>query len=425
VSADVVRTNGKIWLHKRCPDHGLEVVLESSNSNFYFIAPTSGSQCEPASDCCGPETVLPNEPAGPTCVALIEITDGCNLECPLCFASSAPGNRFQMSLTEFSSRIEKTIESRGKIDILMISGGEPTLHPKLNQMLALASAEPNIGRILMNTNGLLLHRSERVAQALLDHRKKLEVYLQFDSLVQNTVQTLRGDASIISEKQLALDWLEQHDLPTTLAVTMRRNTSVEELRDVIRIAFDRKNIRGCTFQPAFASGRHAAPFDPQDRLTTPDAVELICNACPDLFEHSAFTNLPCSHPNCAIVAYYYRDGNRLWPLTSDIAPDDSIRDRINFDIDDLKNACGCETTELGQYISRAELSPENSFRVVVKPFMDRFNLNKDRSRQCCTHVVGPGGKLMSFCEYNVHRERLEWDVNSADQLSCDPSTGCC
>ena len=406
LTAEIVKDNGAVFLRKVCPVHGEELVLESSSEDFYFVSPVAAELSSPK---------IMEEPLGPSCVALLEITDACNLECPLCFSESNPHRGYFMSLEEFKSRIGGLLNRKKSLDIVMISGGEPTVHPELGAMLKFATSNPAIGRVLLNTNGVLLASNKQLQDSILANREKLEIYLQLDSLEEATTLRIRGKSSLLERKLTTVNWLTENNLPTTFAVALSqvapadRDAQREDLSRLFSLALGSSSIRGVTLQPAFRSGRYDLPAG--ERLTTPDVVKLACAACPDLFNHQAFTNLPCSHPNCAIVAYFFRKSGKLWPLSQDIVPIASIKNRINYNLDDLK-ACGCEATELGRYIASSETSADNSFRIVVKPFMDRFTLNRDRTKQCCTHVVGPDSQAMSFCEYNVFRNQLNWNVNS-------------
>lgn len=415
VAAAVVDRGGAVWLLKECPTHGREEVLESSSRDFYRLTPER--TCCQGIGCCEPQATGPQrsnppagEPIGPSCVTLFEITDRCNLSCPVCFASSAPSLSYLMSLDEFRARLRSATAKRGALDIVMLSGGEPTTHPEFELFLEELDRSPLVKRVLLNTNGVLIAHSAGLRSTLERLRSKLEVYLQFDGTEAETSACLRGDAELLPTKRTALEKLAELKLPVTLAVTMTPALGNNELGTLLDTALSLPHVRGVTFQPAFRSGRFELQEELNQRLTTPDIVSRICAARPEVFRRDAFTNLPCSHPNCAIVAYFYRASGTLWPLCSTVSPDESLRDRIDFTLEDLMQ-CGCDTTELGQFIRGAELSAENSFRIVIKPFMDRFTLNRARTELCCTHVVGPEGRLMSFCEYNVFRQSLNWNRN--------------
>lgn len=441
VRAQVVRVDGAIYLKKRCPTHGESLILESAREDFYHVAPlpsterNAGCGCGPAG--CGPrDEAVPAEQGGggqesifgPTCVALIEITDACNLTCPLCFAASSPQQRYFMSVQEYSRRLEQTAASRGGLDLWMISGGEPTVHPEFLELVRIACAREDVKRVIINTNGVRLAKQEGLRRGLAALRDRIEVYLQLDALDGPQTEALRGKGDALLEDKLeALRWMNEAKLAVTLAITLPEWMSAARLAPLLTLALETPCVRGITVQPAFASGRHTPAFAPNKRKTTPEVIDMICEAKPELFHPRAFANLPCSHPNCAVVAYYYRHQGKMWPLNEELEPLESLRGRIDYNLEDLAEVCGCESTELGQYITRAEMSPDHGFRIVVKPFMDRFNLNRDRSAMCCTHVVGPDEQLMSFCEYNIFRQQLKWNVNTPEraQGGCGGGAGGC
>ncbi len=105
VEAQAIEQNGARYLLKACPEHGQEQVLESSSTDLFFDAPLT-HEAHNALSRKGSALV---SPLGPTCVALVEITDGCNLECPVCFASSRPGNRLAPSTVLAPSLAPSTV----------------------------------------------------------------------------------------------------------------------------------------------------------------------------------------------------------------------------------------------------------------------------------------------------------------------------
>jgi len=65
-----------------------------------------------------------------TCLALIEIVNSCNLACPTCFADSPRSTEVDaVPLAELQARIQGVIDRKGGIEILQLSGGEPTPAP--------------------------------------------------------------------------------------------------------------------------------------------------------------------------------------------------------------------------------------------------------------------------------------------------------
>src|SRR5213075_1778573 len=122
-----------------------------------------------------------------TCLALIEIVDSCNLACPTCYADSPVGTGPKVGavpLENIQSRIQGVIDRKGKIEILQLSGGEPTLHPQFFELLEWAHENPGIDYLLLNTNGVRLANDAKFTQRLggLFARGGLQIYLQFDGV---------------------------------------------------------------------------------------------------------------------------------------------------------------------------------------------------------------------------------------------------
>lgn len=118
-----------------------------------------------------------------TCLALIEIVDSCNLACPTCFADSPVSRQVDcVSIDDFKQRVDGVIERKGEIEILQLSGGEPTIHPQFFELLEWAQTHPSIGYVLINTNGVRFARDPQFAATFEARyrRGKVQLYLQYD-----------------------------------------------------------------------------------------------------------------------------------------------------------------------------------------------------------------------------------------------------
>src|SRR5207249_3273251 len=92
-----------------------------------------------------------------TCLALIEIVHSCNLACPTCYADSPLGSGRGVDavpLSDLQRRIQGVVDRKGGIEILQISGGEPTLHPQFLELVEWIQKNPGIDYLLLNTNGV-------------------------------------------------------------------------------------------------------------------------------------------------------------------------------------------------------------------------------------------------------------------------------
>ncbi|NBQ15386.1 MAG: radical SAM protein, partial [Proteobacteria bacterium] len=160
VPARVVERDGSVFMEKECTAHGAFRVMLQRDARWYFES--HGDPANAGGACCGPQGCC--APAGAaestgssggqavdpferlsTCVALIEIVDSCNLTCPTCYAESPYGVGADLKFTPFEdvrARVEGVVARKGLIDILQLSGGEPTIHPEFERILRWAVGHP-------------------------------------------------------------------------------------------------------------------------------------------------------------------------------------------------------------------------------------------------------------------------------------------
>ena len=435
------RSEGKaqtVWLRRRCPEHGVAENCISSDARFYWLA-----QGDPRNSCCGStgdggfdgtlgrnaavaaiqnsKFKIQNPPEHlSTCLALIEIVTSCNLACPTCYADSPQSTAVTaVPLADLQRRIQGIIDRKGRIEILQLSGGEPTLHPQFFELLDWAQANSGIDYLLINTNGVRIASDAAFAEQLGKsfHLGKLQLYLQFDGPQEAGQRALRG-ADLRPTRERAIERCAAMNLPITLAMTVTAE-NLPHLGDAIDFGLKWPHIRGISFQPMFTSGRtpesgsrkaetgklppetlSALRSPPSALLNTADII-LACVAQSAALRFEDFTPLPCGDPNCATIGYLLRtpDGVRSISDFVDFAKVQSfLRDKVRYSLDDLAR-CGCESEPLGRLLHDFELNAEGCFRLFIKPFMDAWSWDEDRIDRCCTHVIRPDGALDSFCRY--------------------------
>ncbi len=76
--------------------------------------------------------------------------------------------------------MDALVESEGEPDLLQISGGEPTIHPQIIEILHLAKRKP-IRHLMLNTNGVRIANDKAFVDELAKLKPGFEVYLQYDS----------------------------------------------------------------------------------------------------------------------------------------------------------------------------------------------------------------------------------------------------
>jgi uncharacterized radical SAM superfamily Fe-S cluster-containing enzyme len=333
---------------------------------------------------------------------LIEIVRSCNLSCPTCYADSPPGVGARVDavpIPELHGRIESVITRKGGIEILQLSGGEPTLHPQFFELLSWAQSHPKIDYVLINTNGVRLAQDEGFAAELTTAaaRRKLQLYLQFDGVQDAAQRDLRG-ADLRGIRERALDRAAAMDLPVTLAMTVTPE-NLPHLWEAIAFGLARPIVHGITFQPLFGSGR--LPATSNRRLNTADLLIAAVNQSGGQLRYEDFTPLPCGDPNCATLGYLLRLNGRIHSVSEFLdfgQLQGFLKDKVHYTLEDLAR-CGCETEPLGALLKTLELRSSIAFRIMVKPFMDAWTWDQDRIDRCCTHVIRSDGSLDSFCRH--------------------------
>jgi hypothetical protein len=337
-----------------------------------------------------------------------------------------------MTIAEARRRLDAFFRTQNTLDVLMLSGGEPTIHPLFREILEMAMAYP-INRILVNTNGLRLNQSTELVELLAANRKRVELYFSYGSFRPEVHQRLYG-VDLTRQKRQALETARDAGIFTTLVPTVEMGVNDDEIAELYRFALSLDNINGITYQPVMDNGRYKHAYRPEDRLTLTGVLQRLEVQTDGELRSTDFVGLPCSHPDCCALTYGFLDENRttLTPLTRhlDIARYlDLVSDRISFsgivgaaakrvwsDMTHLR--AGQTLRDLGILFTRAgfrEIVPllgdpekvgRRVFRVVVKPFMDAHTYDHKRVQECCTKILNEQGEAVSFCEYNVfHRGR--------------------
>lgn len=379
-----------------------------------------------------------------SCILLLDVTENCNLQCPTCFAASGPGVNRHARLPHLLRSLDAAIEREGgRIDALMLSGGEPTVHPEIVEIIQ-AAAERPVTRVVLNTNGIRIARDDRFLAALAALRDRVEVYLQFDGFRESTHRFHRGE-DLRELKAEVVGRLTGERIFTTLAMAVAKGVNDDEVGAVVDYAFATDYIAGVAVQPMFTAGR-ANPVDPMDRATTTGTIRRLGEQTDDRVGPADFIALPCSHPDCSSLTYFIRgdDGRhrsivqligrerlkqRMDVFGNRLAPDDVLWESLTGllsetamvsrkeVIDYLLDICEvCDLgvsgfiKSLGRWMTDRGSMPVEQIatrvkRLSIKTFMDPWTLNVERLQQCCVHVGSSDGEAnpvrVPFCARQI------------------------
>jgi uncharacterized radical SAM superfamily Fe-S cluster-containing enzyme len=461
VDAQLNIRDGKVYLRKRCGEHGWFEALVYGDAQAYLASARFNKpgtiplafQTE-VRDGCPSDCGLCPEHKQHACLGIIEVNTGCNLDCPVCFADSGhQPDGYAITLKQCERMLDAFVAAEGEPEVVMFSGGEPTIHKNILEFIDLAQSRP-IRTVTVNTNGIRLAADAGFAAALGERNRRghpVTIYLQFDGLTESTHRAVRG-RDLREIKQRALDACAAAGLTVTLAAALERGINEHEAGDVIEFGLAHPAVRSVSFQPVTHSGRHPQ-FDPLMRLTNSDVIELIAAQRPAWFRKGDFFPVPCCFPACRSVTYLLTEGTPGQPgfgvlpvprllqvedyldyVSNRVVPDFAVREvleklwsasafmgtesteeklRAAAEALDCADACGVNLPE-----AIANLT-DRAFMIVIQDFQDPFTLNVRQLMKCCVEEITPDGRLIPFCAYNSagYREQVR------EQMSGVPVAG--
>jgi uncharacterized radical SAM superfamily Fe-S cluster-containing enzyme len=438
---DVVARDGKVYFKKVCPDCGPSEALVSEDAAYYVRAYAyARAGTEPlkfAADVkhgCPTDCGTCNDHEQHTCLPIIEVTDHCNLECPICIVNNQYSTH--LGLDEFGAIIDTMVRNEGYCESVALSGGEPTSHPHIMDLVRIAT-RPEIGRVVIITNGLRLGKDRRFAEEV--KASGAYVGLQLDGFTADTHEKIRGK-DLVKEKDAALLALRELDIPTQIIFVATRAVNEHQIGQVVDLFLSEDHILSLNFQPAAYTGFGGGAFthDPMDRLTIPGVIRRVEEQTAGRLKVSDFSPLPCSHPQCVSLTYLLRlnDGSHvpfarfvdftkhgtLLRSSATLGASPEIEQALQDVLYDV--FARQDEIERGPEILAAlrrtidvmfpaePMAPSQALRagehqaksIFLHHYMDRHDFDLERLRKCCHHYPQPDGRVMPACGFNMfHR----------------------
>jgi len=434
-----VREHEQVFFSRRCPAHGRVDTDLGSHAAFYrksfevekvMLARYGDGDDTDISRGLSPFPL--RKPAG---LAILEVTERCNLTCPMCYAYSSPSER-DYTIEEIETRLDQLIAVEGKGISLQISGGEPSVRKDLDVIAAMVK-QKGFGQLEMVSNGIRLARELDFAEKLVKWGFT-SVYLQFDSTRPEDIEKLRGE-DLWDVRVKAIAALERVKLPSTLAVSLYDGLNSDQIQQVMHFAWQHPDtVCAIAFQAATPFGRfevkHADSHangnrnDDSDgrasqekraprKLRMPEILKLIeeqTGISQDLFFPVGEGSPLC---NAFTLLKYTKDGYKP------IAPNFTLGEfmevmgpRPNMTLRMLTRGRAAVLPQLVTNIGGSlklmktlwpHIGTDPSFwtsrktlTLFVKPFMDESDIDMSRIERCCFHNASPRG-VMSFCALNA------------------------
>ena len=448
VPAAVVAVGEQVWMRKRCDTHGEQQVMLSTSAEWYEN--TRRMVPRPAPPRRTPQPVLHGCPFDCGACAtheqkvrlpVVTITSACNLDCPICYVHNKNDGAFHMGREEFASILAHLRdEHSGDVDLINLTGGEPTLHPHLLEFLEM-SRDAGVHRVSICSNGVRLARDEELVRRLAALGARIA--LSFDTFERDADEMLQG-AQLLETKLRCLELLAKYDVDTTLIPVMTRGVNDHEIGKIIDLGLRLPNVRHIEVHTITYTGQGGVSFPRSGRTSIHEVLTQIAAQTGGLLREDDFVSSPCAHPLCYQIAYLMLDPDggppismarllgreALYDCLSEhlyIEPSPRLEIAMQEGIARLfAEADGDPETErtlriikqvLGEIfprdrpISQAEAlrrSERRSKAIYVHSHMDEENFDVERVAQCCDSNCYADGSSVPVCSYNVlYREKEE------------------
>lgn len=347
-----------------------------------------------------------------TCAALIEVTSKCNLNCSVCFADSGAGDRPDPTLSEIRAWYETLITKGYKCNI-QLSGGEPSIRDDLPEIVALGRS---IGFefIQLNTNGLRLASDRKYLEDLKEAGLS-SIFLQFDGTDNQIYRALRG-GDFFDAKVRAIRNCGQMELGVVLTPTLVAGVNLHNVGGIISFAVENlPTVRGVHFQPATYLGRYPGIPADKDRLTLPDVMRTVELQTRGVISIDSFMPPGCENARCSFHGSFVAMPDGLLtalttrsdePCACSVEKAEVGAARARQCVSEQWSAWDASPyapaqgeLSLGQWDALLERARAHRLSISAMAFQDAWNLDLERLRDCCVHVVARDGRLVPFCAY--------------------------
>lgn len=457
LDATIYEDNNKVYIKKECSKHGNFQDIYWSDYKQYQRAEQfryegdgmANPRTETKLNCpldCG---ICPQHKSH-TGLAIIDVTNRCNLRCPVCFANaSAAGYVYEPSKKEIQVMLENFRQNKPvPAPALQFSGGEPTIRKDLFELIGMAK-EVGFEHVEVNTNGLRLAQSVEYCRGLKEAGIST-IYLQFDGLTPDVYEFTRG-CDLLDNKMKALENCRKAGIESiVLVVTLIKGVNDHQLGDIVRFAVENFDIIRCVnVQPVSLCGRLPEKERAKMRITIPDFMRLVEEQTDGKIKVSDFYPVPTvvpiskavgalkdkryveftAHPHCGMATYVFIEDGEMVPITRygnvekfiktmkrvyEVASKGhkkraklllmGVLRHIKFG---LLRKYLFPILRTGSYESLGELH-RKMLLISSMHFMDPYNFDLERVQRCCIHYGVPDGRIIPFCTMNsIHRSKIE------------------
>lgn len=473
IKAVISIQGNNIVMDKTCQEHGPFKEILSNDKDFFLrmeklrfgdgpgiLNPKTQEQKGCPLDC-----GLCNKHKSTTMMGVIDLTNRCNLKCPICFATSdASGYLYEPTFQQVKEMMLNLYNLKPAMAVcLQFSGGEPTLHPEFLDIIREAR-KIGFGQIQIATNGITFNNEEFARKASEAGLNCL--YLQFDGVTDDVYTKIRG-RPLFEMKKKAITNSYKYGIRTILVPTIVRGINNQQIGDIYNFAINHIDpISTISWQPVALTGRIPEEEKNQMRFTITDLVKETEKQFPfikkedwyplaftspfsrflDVVTGEMYSRLTC-HSHCGAGTYLIVDTEKrkhiplprfvdvmgLMTKFQEIYKQHknkkyfkkmrgklgifNFKKQLKEFYDEEKAPDNMSYKDFLSYLHeftakeyftdnlfKKKTQQEQKWRILVVAtmhFQDSYNYETERTKRCVVHYSTPDGKMYPFCTYNA------------------------
>lgn len=432
VPARVSLRDGQVWQQSLCPRCDTMPALIAGDKDWYLQevlrsfpdrSPLKGAR--PSRLGCPRDCGPCAWHASPCQLPVVSVTNACNLKCPICFTYNRPDRLYFMPRDEMRRIVDWIVESSGPVDLINVTGGEPSLHPDILGLLE-ECRRPGIGRVTMNSNGLRLADDYAFCERLA--AMNVAVILSFNTFDPEASLAIHG-RDVVAHKLRAIANLTRAGVRLTLLHVMIRGVNENALSGILDLMRTNDRILSLTVQTMTYTGQGGGLWKDRAHIPVDEAARLICAHSGGEFAFPDFLPRPSAHPLCYLTCYLLKDGAKLVPFTSFMSRDEisalmrdsylirtTDADRIFRGVIDELFARGRNeelqhfrriidsvyaSRNAGDVFARQRDAESHVRTIYVHSHMDEDTFDCSRAMLCPDLVPTEPGRLVPACTYNL------------------------
>ncbi len=461
ITGTIYKDGDNVMIRKYCPEHkwtvekyweDYDMYMKMRRYNYFgrgfenpnYISETNGANCPFDCGMC-------SRHKSHTGLANVVVTNRCHLSCWYCFFYAKEGEPIYEPTLEEIRHILLNMRNQKPIpaNAIQITGGEPTLHPRIVEIVKMAK-EVGFDQIQLNTTGITIANDPELAVKF-RHAGVSTLYMSFDGVSR------RANPKNHWEIPATLDALRKAGLNAVLVPTVIRGINEHELGDMVNFAINNSDVvRAVNFQPVSLVGRMPSRQRENQRISIPGAIKLIEEQTHGVIKKDDWFSVPyvgginrfiealtgeykydlSIHFACGAGAYIFIDSdNKIVPLTRFVDAAGLI-EHLQRAVDEMegksklaKRAIAVKTLiGIRKFIDKKNQPKSVNFAKLLMSiflkhdfssmgklqmksiflgmmhFQDEYTYDIHRVEKCDIHYAMPDGEVLPFCTFNVFPE---------------------